>query len=193
MRHNETRNVFATFLRKAGCHSVAIEQGLLPVEGELDNYPGAEKGDDSRMDVTAVGFWGAWQRAFFDIRVFDPFAPSYAKKSLTSLMKQNEREKKRKYGARIREIEKGSFTPLVFTVTGGCGKECDTVMKKLATMIAEKTHNTHSSVMSWMRTQISFTLLRSCITCLRGWRRAKQRFETLTDVDTEIVCAQAHI
>ena len=193
MRHNETRNVFATFLRKAGCHSVAIEQGLLPVEGELDNIPGAEKGDDSRMDVTAVGFWGAWQRAFFDIRVFDPFAPSYAKKSLTSLMKQNEKEKKRKYGARIREIEKGSFTPLVFTVTGGCGKECDTVMKKLATMIADKTHNTHSSVMSWMRTQISFTLLRSCITCLRGWRRAKQRFETLTDVDTEIVCAQAHI
>ncbi len=53
MRHNETRNIFATFLRKAGCHSVAIEQGLMPVEGELDNYPGAEKGDEARIDVTA--------------------------------------------------------------------------------------------------------------------------------------------
>ena len=193
LRHNETRNIFATFLRKAGCHNVAIEQTLQPVEGELDNYPSAEKGDDARMDVTALGLWGAWQRAFFDIRVCDPYAPSYAKKALPSLMKQHENEKKRKYGARIREIEKGSFTPLVFTVTGGCGKECDIVLKRLATMIANRSHNTHSSIMSWMRTLISFTLLRSCIICLRGWRKAKQRIEDHSDVDPEIVCSQALI
>ncbi len=191
MRHNETRNLFASFLRKAGCHGVAIEQQLLPVEGELDNYPGAEKGDESRMDVTALGLWGAWQRAFLDIRVFDPYAPSYAKKSLNALITQHEKEKKRKYGARIREIEKGSFTPLVFTVTGGCGKECDIVLKRLATMIAEKSGNTHSSIMNLMRTQISFTLLRSCIVCLRGWRRPKRAENTETD--PEIVCSQAHI
>ena len=108
-------------------------------------------------------------------------------------MKQNEREKKRKYAARIREIEKGSFTPLVFSVSGGCGKECDVVLKKLATMIAKKTHNTHSSIMSWMRTQISFTLLRSCIVRLRGWRREKKRFDEINDTDPEIVCAKAHL
>ena len=85
MRHNEVRNVFAKLLNKAGCKSVEVEQQLLPVEGELDNIKGVEKGDESRMDVTAVGFWGALQRAFFDVRVFDPFAPSYAKKSITTL------------------------------------------------------------------------------------------------------------
>ena len=131
------------------------------------------------------------QRAFLDVRVVDPFAPSYANRSLPTLLKQNEKEKKKKYGARIREIEKGTFTPLVFSVSGGCGKECDIVLKKIATMIAKKTHNTHSSIMSWMRTQISFTLLRSCIVCLRGWRRAKKRFTEMNETDPEIAFTQS--
>ena len=59
MRHNEIRNVFAKLLSRAGCKSVQIEQQLLPVEGELDGLKGVEKGDESRMDVTAVGFWGS--------------------------------------------------------------------------------------------------------------------------------------
>ena len=184
MRHNEVRNVFAKLLNKAGCKSVEVEQQLLPVEGELDNIKGVEKGDESRMDVTAVGFWGALQRAFFDVRVFDPFAPSYAKKSITTLFKENEREKKKKYGLRIREIEKSTFTPLIFSVCGGCGKECNTVLKKLAIMISERTGNTQSAVMNSIRTEISFSLLRSCIICLRGWKRSKRvNTEETTDYD----------
>ena len=184
MRHNEIRNVFAKLLSRAGCKSVQLEQQLLPVEGELDGVKGVEKGDEARMDVTAVGFWGALQRAFFDVRVFDPFAPSYAKKSITTLFKDNEREKKKKYGKRIIEIEKSTFTPLVFSVSGGCGKECNTVLKKLATMISEKTGNTQSAVMNTLRTDISFALLRSCIVCLRGWRRTKRSAtEEIDDFD----------
>ena len=186
MRHNQTRNTIANLLQKAGCKDVVIEQQLLPVEGELDNVKGAEKGDKARMDVTALGFWGAWRRAFFDIRVFDPFAPSYAKKSLSSLFQTHEKEKKKKYGERIREIEKSSFTPLIFTVSGGCGKECDAVLKKVAAMISEKTTNPHSIVMSWIRTEINFTLLRSCIVCLRGWRKPRLQAKNISDTDFEV-------
>ena len=173
MRHDQMRNTMARLMTKAGCKSVEIEQQLLPNEGELDNIKGVEKGDESRMDVTAVGFWGACQRAFFDIRVCDPFAPSYSQKPITSLLKSQEQEKKRKYNKRILEIEKSTFTPLVFTATGGCGRECDLVLKKLASMISAKTGNTFSSVMHYIRTEISFTLLRTCIISLRGWRRPK--------------------
>ena len=56
MRHNETRNTFAKLLTKAGCKGVEIEQQLLPVQGELDHIKGVEKGDEARMDVTALGF-----------------------------------------------------------------------------------------------------------------------------------------
>ena len=173
MRHDQMRNTMARLMTKAGCKSVEIEQQLLPNEGELDNIKGVEKGDESRMDVTAVGFWGACQRAFFDIRVCDPFAPSYSQKPITSLLKSQEQEKKRKYNKRILEIEKSTFTPLVFTATGGCGRKCDLVLKKLASMISAKTGNTFSSVMHYIRTEISFTLLRTCIISLRGWRRPK--------------------
>lgn len=96
LRHNQTRNTIARLLQKAGCKGVEVEQQLLPVEGELDGVKEVEKGDESKMDVTAFGFWGAWQRAFFDIRVFDPIAPSYAQKSLNTLFQSQEKEKKRK-------------------------------------------------------------------------------------------------
>ena len=96
-----------------------------------------------------------------------------------------------KYGRRIMEIEKSTFTPLIFSVTGGCGKECNTVLKKLATMISEKTGNTQSAVMSSIRTEISFSLLRSCIVCLRGWRRPKRTF-TPEDTDFDITRARTH-
>ena len=193
MRHNHTRDTFANFLRKAGCKGVELEQLLLPVDGELNQVKGAQQGDDARMDVTALGFWGTWQRAFFDVRVLDPFAPSYANKTLPALLKEHEKEKKKKYGERIREIEKASFTPLVFTVSGGCGKECDVALKRLAGMISEKTGNLHSAVMSWMRTEISFTLLRSCIVCLRGWKRQKSRQIPECETDCDIVCAEARL
>ena len=154
------RNTMARLMTKAGCKSVEIEQQLLPNEGELDDIKGVEKGDESRMDVTAVGFWGACQRAFFDIRVCDPFAPSYSQKPITSLLKSQEQEKKRKYNKRILEIQKSTFTPLVFTATGGCGRECDLVLKKLASMISAKTGNTFSSVM-----HEGFELFQSLVGC----------------------------
>ncbi len=82
MRHNRLRDLFAKFLRKAGCKAVQTEQHLLPEEGEMEGMKKqAEKGDEARMDVTALGFWGEWQRAFFDVRVFNPTAPSSLKVS----------------------------------------------------------------------------------------------------------------
>ena len=81
------------------------------------------------MDVVATGFWGVWQRAYFDVRF------------LTLIMKNHEKEKKNKYGLRVREIEKGTFTPLVFTTAGGCGKECNLALKRLGNLIAEKSGN----------------------------------------------------
>jgi len=193
-RHNQTRDTFASLLRKAGCKGVETEQQLLPDEGELEQTSkGTEKGDDARMDVTAIGFWGTWQRAFFDVRVFDPFAPSYANRTLTSLFKQQEKEKKKKYGERIREIERSSFTPLIFTVTGGCGKECDIALKRLASLISSRTNTPHSTIMSWMRTTLGFTLIRSSIHCLRGWRRAKASTRDTLEADPEIIRAEAHL
>ena len=101
--------------------------------------------DDARLGVTAVGVWGPLQRAFFDVRVTNPLAPSYVSTPLQQHLKNQENEKKTAYGKRVLEIEKASFTPLVFTVAGSCGKECNTFLRKLSADMAHKT-NEHQSV-----------------------------------------------
>ncbi len=84
--------------------------------------------DGARIDVVADNFWGRdKQRAFFDVRVFNPFASSYRNTTLSQCYRRNELEKKEtiyNYDERIQEIEHGSFSPLVFSTAGGdsqCG------------------------------------------------------------------------
>ena len=49
--------------------------------------------------------------------------------------KLNEQEKKRAYEERVREIEHGSFVPLVFSILGGTGPISTTVYKRMASLI----------------------------------------------------------
>ena len=54
-----------------------------------------------------------------DVRVFNLFAPSNSKSSLSS----HEREKMRVYCRRVTEVVLGTFRPLVLSLTGGTSKE----------------------------------------------------------------------
>ena len=66
-----------------------------------------------------VSMYTVVDSAFFDIRVCHPNADSYKELSPKQICKLHEDEKKRKYASRIIEVENGTFTPLVFTTTGG--------------------------------------------------------------------------
>ena len=48
----------------------------------------------------------------------------------------NENEKKRMNESRVLEVEQASFTPLVFTTTGGMGRECLRYHSRLAELIS---------------------------------------------------------
>ena len=80
--------------------------------------------DEARSDISTTGFWIKGQRAFLDIRVSDPNAQLHQKKTLQKCYEINEQEKKRKYSSRILNVEQGTFIPLVFSTTGGMGREC---------------------------------------------------------------------
>ncbi|KAK3752216.1 hypothetical protein QZH41_002760 [Actinostola sp. cb2023] len=54
------------------------------------------------------------------------------------IYRMHENEKKRMYSKRVMEIEQGTFTPLVFTTTGGMGNECLRYHSRLAELIAIK-------------------------------------------------------
>ena len=188
LRHDSVRNTIANLLEKAkDCNDIEIEKHLTPLD--IDEKRRAPRTSNTtegaRMDVTALGFWGPLQRVFCDIRVFNPLAPSKGFKSAEAQKKDNEKEKKDAYQWRVKEIEKGTFTPLVFTVQGGCGRECDAFLKQLSEKIAKKSGEDQSSIMAWIRTKLSFALVRTSVVCLRGWRKKDKRKHTADNKETE--------
>ena len=117
------------------------------------------------------GFWGnSRQQRFFDVRIFNPFAPSNSHDSLLSTYKKHERRKRREYEHRIREIEHGTFTPIVLATTGGWGPSASMMYKRLASLIADNTGSPYNQVMRMIRRRISFALIDASIMCLRGAR-----------------------
>ena len=171
------------------CSDVCVEPHLQPLSGESLRYSSAIKEDGARLDIRANGFWGnRYQQAFFDIRVFNPNASSYRQLQPTTAYNRQEQLKRRHYEQRVREVEHGSFTPLVFSTSGGLSKAAEVTYKRLASLIAEKRDTDYSTTRKWLRNKISFSLLRSAITCLRGAR--SKHFEQCYNVKFAMVFLQ---
>lgn len=135
-RHNELRDLEAEFLSMVGS-DVEIEPVLQDISGEHLNR-GSNKAQDARIDIHARGFWERHRSAFFDVRVCHPNAVSYRDLEPQQIYRIHENEKTHLYSERVLDIEHGTFTPLVFTTTGGKGKECLKYHSRLAQLIAIK-------------------------------------------------------
>ena len=144
------------------CHGVGTEPNLQPVNEERFKHKIANREDGARLDIVAVDFWGKdRQCAFFDIRVFNPFAHSYRNTSLSQCYRQNKLEKKRIYDERVREIEHGSFSPLVFSTSGGMSTTATVVFKRIASRIARKQDKPYSksNTLDPLQTKFFFTAI----------------------------------
>ena len=73
-------------------------------------------------------------------------------------------------------MEHGTFTPLVFSATGGMSDEAYAFYKHLASLLSDKWAEQYSAVMGWLRCCLSFLLLRSAIRCVRGSRKSIGNF-----------------
>ena len=71
---------------------------------------------------------GGFDRTFFDVRVFNPHAPS---SQIAASYRRHEGEKRNKYEQRIREIEHATFAPFVLSSSGGMGPCAMTIPKRL--------------------------------------------------------------
>ena len=85
-------------------------------------------------------------------------------------------------------MEQGTFTPLVFTTTGGMGEECKRYHDRLAELVAARKGENYATTVSWIRFKVSFAILRSALLCLEGSRTVKRAirsnfFVTLLTVD----------
>ena len=91
-----------------------------------------------------------------------------------------QKKKKRKYASRIIEVENGTFTPLVFTTTGGMSQECQRYHSRLAELISSKKQETDcATTITWIRTKVSFAILLTALVCLRGTRSRRRKTNLL--------------
>ena len=70
---------------------------------------------------------------------------------------------------------KNTFNPLSFACTGGAGPSATKVITRLAAKINEKGTESYADAISYIRTKISFALLRSSVLCLRGCRATRRQ------------------
>ena len=98
------------------------------------------------------------------------------------LYAKHENEKETFYSERVKQVEKGSFTPLVYSTTGGMGNQATKFLTSLAHKIADKRDERYAAVIGFLRTKLRFSLLRSVLIAVRGERgkpSAKEPFLAL--------------
>ena len=191
IRHNEVRDLTASLMTEV-CHDVQVEPHLHALSGEVMHHHSAVLDDNARVDIRTSGFWMCLHhRTFFDVRVFNSFAVSNWSTTLAATFRRHEAEKRRAYEERIREVEHGSFIPLVFSSSGGMGKAATTTYKHLAQLLSEKWSFPYSVVMGWLHCSLGFSLLRSSIMCIRGSRSRSKRPGVPPAVDLAV--AEGHL
>ena len=159
-----------------------------PLSGETFQNRSANVEDNARQDIRAQGFWGGQKEsAFFDVRVFNSYAPSNSTVSQAANFRRHEKEKRRAYERRIIEIEHGSFTPLVLSSTGGWGPSAQVTFKRLANLISVKYKKSYSQTMRMIQCKMAFSLIDSAVMFLRGARSSYHKpIKSLDLTDTPI-------
>ena len=189
-RHDEVKELIGHIANEL-YHDVEIEPNLIPISGEMLHHT-ANRQQDARLDISIRDFWQRGQRAFADVRIFNPFAQTHLNQKLENCFSNNEKEKKKSYGQRVIDVEHGSFTPLIFSSHGGYGREADRFLSVLAEKLAIKKDISYGETVAWLRTKISFCLLRSAILCVRGSRSVRKVITVDTD-NIELTCSEGRI
>ena len=122
----------------------------------------------------------------FDVKVFNPLAflmppPLWPNAGL---------DMKRMHDEQVRKVERGTFSPLVFSCSGGIGPAAAVVYRRFATLISEKCGHSYSQMLFWIRCNLSYTLLRSAVMCIRGSRSSHHRCN-LHDPAIDLACSNS--
>ena len=169
-RHNEICDITADLLTQV-CQNVRIEPQLQPLTGEVLDGASSNTSGGARLDIAVNELWRSrFERAFLDVRVFNSFAPSNKNTSISYRYQKHKLEKRRVYDQCILEVEHLTFTPLVFSASGGMAKLSSIFYKRLVTLLADKWEHSYTSNICWLCCRISFCLLHSAIRCIRGAR-----------------------
>ena len=105
--------------------------------------------------------------------VFDPNAKRDSAQSLQTCYITNEKEKNFQYNMRILQVESRGFTPLVFSINEGIGRETLKCYSPIAKILFVKQEEPYSLTIPWIWRRLSFSVIGLIITCIRGSRTFK--------------------
>ena len=88
-------------------------------------------------------------------------------------------------------VEHGTFTPLVFSVTGGEGTETSIFFHHLGSKIALKKDERYEDVVNFIRCKLPFLIFRSALFFIRG-TRPYDKYSVMVD-DFSFTCDSAGI
>ena len=169
-RHNEVRDAIGD-LASLVWNKVRRE----PVVREADYNLGTSA---LVADLGVRGVWLPQAEALFDIRVVDTDAQSYSNHTPREVLAMAEKEKK-KYSEACEERH-SLLTPFCCSVDGMLGVEAEVFLKVIGERLAVKWDASYGEMMGWLRSRLSFAVLRSAIVCVRG-SRSKWRCLGLED------------
>ncbi len=90
MRHSKVRDVTVSLLTEV-CHDVTMKPHLQSLSGETMSHRSANTEVGARLDVAMYRFRGSrFEKAFLDVRVFNPSAQSNRHGSLASVYRRHE-------------------------------------------------------------------------------------------------------
>eukprot|EP00919_Chromeraceae_sp_WS-2016_P019328 GHVR01046020.1.p1 GENE.GHVR01046020.1~~GHVR01046020.1.p1 ORF type:complete len:204 (+),score=32.29 GHVR01046020.1:291-902(+) len=150
----------------------------------------AESSETGKTLIADLRVRGVWQRqtdaCVTDICVTDTDARSYLNRTPSCVLKEKESAKKSKYVAAA-EARRASFTPLAFTIDGAAGTEAEMFLETLSEKLAGKWGVSKSVTTQYIRTRLSFAILRATALCVRGSRQ-KWRGLGLGEDGTALPC-----
>ena len=109
--------------------------------------------------------------AFFDVCVTHVNSRTNQGKQTATIFKEQENEQKKSYNQRVMDVEIGTFTSLVVGKNERMGADCQNFLRALAEKISLQRNESYANVISWLRTQHSFAILRTTHKCIRGLRK----------------------
>ena len=116
-------------------------------------------------DLAVRGVWAPQTEALSDIRAVDTDTQSYIHLSPINVL-ANAVKDKEKYGT-ARNERRAIFIPLCVSVDGMMGREFNRFIQHLADQqLLYSWEKNYSTVICWLRTILSFAILRATILCL---------------------------
>ena len=85
------------------------------------------------------------------------------------------------------QVEKGVFSPLVFSTSGGMGEEAGRVYNRIARKMAHKKGQKYHETVSYIRKRLRFDLLKTTIIALRGYRGKPTAAPEIDELDLNLM------